>query len=98
MSTNLSGEGALGEKPQLQSDAATQQQLFLSKYENNTPLYTTQKMTRDPEFKQYRDAIYEEMTENPAKLFDFFLEHNDVLNYISEEDEARILNDTAEYV
>jgi hypothetical protein len=52
---------------------------------------------RDPEFKKYRDSIYDDMIDNPCKLFNFFVENNDILKKIDLRDYAQIVCETMDY-
>lgn len=47
--------------------------------------------TRDPYFERYQLQIYQELSENPSALFNFFFENNDILKKIEEKD-CRYLN------
>ena len=42
--------------------------------------------TRDPYFERYQLQIYQELSENPSALFNFFFENNDILKRIEAKD------------
>lgn len=94
MSTNLSGEGALSYgKTDDERSSIEFQETFLSRRfkDNDTSVFEQSvKVIRDPEFKKYRDSTYEELIENPCKLFNFFVENNDILHKVSQDDEEDI--------
>jgi hypothetical protein len=57
-------------------------------YENNDTVdgSNISRSTRDPYFERYSLQIYQELSENPSALFNFFYENNDILKRIDEKD------------
>lgn len=47
---------------------------------------------RDPYFEKYTYQVFREISENPAEVFNFFLENNDILRRIDNEDEKKLLD------
>ena len=101
MSTNLSGESVLGDKHPVELSSTHLQDKFLKRFED--PLQIPDKFQkdalsgRDPEFKVYRDGIYDDMIDNPCLLFNFFVDNNDILKKIELRDYAQIYSETLDY-
>jgi hypothetical protein len=57
-------------------------------YESNNEVSSENlsKTTRDPYFERYSLQIYQELSENPSALFNFFFENNDILKRIEDKD------------
>lgn len=57
-------------------------------YESNSEVSgdNLSKTTRDPYFERYSLQIYQELSENPSALFNFFFENNDILKKIDKND------------
>lgn len=56
---------------------------------NSVPVESS--VRRDPYFEKYTYQVFREISENPAEVFNFFLEQNDILRRIAPEDEKRLL-------
>jgi hypothetical protein len=56
---------------------------------NSVPVESS--VRRDPYFEKYTYQVFREISENPAEVFNFFLENNDILRKITTEDETKLL-------
>lgn len=55
---------------------------------------THPRVLRDPYFEKYSYDLFQEMSQNHAELFNFFLENNDILKRIDKEDEFFLFTKT----
>ena len=88
MSQNLSAGSRYEGENSMMSQEQIQNNFLLSKFGSNIPTEVERRAVanRDPTFKQYRDGIYEDMIDNPAGLFDFFMRNNDIFKKINDDD------------
>ncbi len=57
---------------------------------------TQDRVLRDPYFEKYSYDIFQELSQNHSELFNFFLENNDILKRISNEDELFLFTKSKE--